>query len=81
MISDERSAAYVCAWIAGFVVIHNVLIALRLADDMGFDDLGPEIEADGPLESAERSAENNSGRAQRRTSLFEEFEIEKGYST
>lgn len=79
VISDEKSAAYVCAWIAGCVVIHNFLIALRVAEDMGFDDIGRDSEDEGPSESAERSAERDSGGSQRRSSLFEQFELEKGY--
>ena len=81
VISDARSAAYVCAWIAACVVVHNFLIALRLADDMGFDDMELESDDDGPSESAERSAEKDSGRCQKRGSLFEQFVLEKGYST
>lgn len=81
MISDEESAAYVCAWIAACVVIQNFLIVLRLAEDLGFDDLHLEIEEDLLSESAERSADMDSGRAQWRASLFEVFVLEKGYST
>lgn len=81
VISDEKSAAYVSAWIAGCVVIHNFLISLRLAEDMVFDDLNMDIEDDAPSQSAERSAEIDSGRTQRRASLFERFVLEKGYSS
>lgn len=81
VILDEESAAYVCAWIAACVVIQNFLIVLRLAEDLGFDDLHLEIEEDLLSESAERSADMDSGRAQWRASLFEVFVLEKGYST
>lgn len=81
VISDEKSAGYFCAWIAGCVVIHNILIALRLAEDMGFDEIQLESEDNGPSAAAERSADQDSARSQRRNDLFQHFEYEKGYST
>lgn len=80
VISDEKSAAYVFLWIAACVVIHNFLIVLRLADELGLDDLDLDFENDGPSKSVERSAELDSGRHQRRTALVEQFVIDKGYS-
>lgn len=79
VILDERSAAHVCAWIAGCVVIHNFLIVERLAANMGFDCFDDVTGEDDPSEQAEHSAHNDSAQAQRRASLFSQFVLEKGY--
>lgn len=81
LILDEKSAAYVCSWIAACVVIHNFLIVMRLAEELGLDDVDIELEEDAPSEMAERTAEMESSRDQRRTSVFQQFVIEKGYLT
>lgn len=80
VISDERSAAHVCAWISACVVVHNFLIDERLAGDLGLEGLGSFTgEGEEPSEQAERSAEIDSALAQRRASLFEAFMLEHGY--
>lgn len=79
VISDVQSAAHVCAWIAVCIVIHNFLIVERSCANIGLDGGWPMDDNDGPLASKERVAELDSGAAQRRTALFEEFVVVNDY--
>lgn len=78
-ISDALSSAHACQWISTCIVLHNFLIVERLANHAVADVIWDNVEEDEPTASAERAAEFDSVAGQRRTSLFAEFLIEKGY--
>lgn len=78
ILSDVRSAAHACAWIAVCIVIHNFLIVERLAS--GFGQEGQwEVEDEPPSAAAERSAERDSEVGGRRSSLYGDFVVQHDY--
>lgn len=79
VISNSKSAAHVCAWIAACVVLHNFLIVEFFAQDFGVDNLNNVPREDNPSEQAERTTELASAQGQRRTQLVSHFLLQHGY--